>query len=666
MGAVYLGVHQFFTDRRVAIKTILPSQIEGQGDEAVARLIDEGRALESLDHEHVVGVYDLFVQNDCYYLIMEFVSGQPLDAVLKNQPVDLYQALELAIKIGRGIAAAHAKGILHRDIKPQNVMVGEKGEVKVMDFGLAKFADAGTRTRTGFVVGTPRYMSPEQIIAKPLDARSDQYAYGVLVYRLLCGREPFIDGDSMAIVYKHVNEIPPPPVEWNPNIPPEVSSVILKALAKKPEERFASVADMIVELEMAKLKLVEDGLEMSQALSAQAMATGPLPTPSGQRALRGTPAPRPRTPPPHSMAGYTETQPGRGSRTPVPANYYDESLQSLPALTTAAIQQQPAPVFGGRPVRKSRAGRWIAGVLIVAAGLSSAGLWFHSRSRRQNDALMQASGPAAAAPEKAAMSNSSGITNRWIRIEPPPAGITVPLGVGSDDTPKSFAGFRPSRKISAPVKPYEIQQHEVTWGELESWLAAHPDQPLVPAPDWASGSTAARQSYPVSGITWSGAWAYCKSQGGALPTEEQWEFAARGAARRANPWGDGRVDYTRTRVFGGLSATPEPVMTSDQDVTPGGDDAAIHDLLGNVQEWTADLWRENLPGQHEESWVQTADISYRAVRGLPLGVPLPLTPPPEGAAHRVPLCAEGSCVEKFPAARKFVGFRCARFAPPSR
>ena len=242
MGAVYLGEHKVL-GTKAAIKTILASAVDDQ--EAVSRLMDEGRALGALRHPNIVGVLDFFTQGDAHYLVMECVEGDSLDHILKARQPPMDEALALVLQIGAGIAAAHKKNVLHRDIKPANVMISNEGEIKVMDFGLAKFSGSSTKTKTGYVVGTPRYMSPEQVRGQAVDYATDQYAFAVMVYRILCGREPFVEGDSMSIMFKQVNDPPPPMTQWNPAVPEALQAVVLRGMAKEAAQRWPDLATML-------------------------------------------------------------------------------------------------------------------------------------------------------------------------------------------------------------------------------------------------------------------------------------------------------------------------------------------------------------------------------------------------------------------------------------
>jgi formylglycine-generating enzyme required for sulfatase activity len=273
-------------------------------------------------------------------------------------------------------------------------------------------------------------------------------------------------------------------------------------------------------------------------------------------------------------------------------------------------------------------------------------------------------------PEKTSASASASIAappppppkNRWVRIDPPPRGPRVEpvyLGISKDTRDENIAGFRPALKIEAPAEPFEIHQHEVTWEEFDEWLAANPAQTFE-RPKQVPAEPDKRAKLPASGVSWDLARGFCKSVGGTLPSEEQWEYAARGPTRRAFAWGNQPIDLVRTHAFRGEKAVPTEVMSSDQDVTPGDEAHAINDLMGNVREWMADLYRSDNPGE-DMAWVQEGGMTYRTVRGLPLEEPAKAIPA-EGAAYRGALCATGPCPDDAKAALQWIGFRCVRAA----
>jgi len=210
---------------------------------------------------------------------------------------------------------------------------------------------------------------------------------------------------------------------------------------------------------------------------------------------------------------------------------------------------------------------------------------------------------------------------------------------------------------------FDIQQYEVSWAEFDPWYASRTDsedpERAVVEPPWMTGlSPDVRSTYPVSGIPWRTAMEYCRDVGGALPSEEQWEYAARGAELRPHPWGDTSIDTAMMTVFRGEDGRPEPVGQSIQDRTPGTTSTVLFDMGGNVREWTQELYRSPRAGE-DESWNQ-GERTYRAIRGLPLLDAFPDPLPDYGAAWRASRCATGSCASGTHLAE--VGFRCVRTA----
>jgi formylglycine-generating enzyme required for sulfatase activity len=250
--------------------------------------------------------------------------------------------------------------------------------------------------------------------------------------------------------------------------------------------------------------------------------------------------------------------------------------------------------------------------------------------------------------------------NVWIAVE---GARDLVLGLDASSLAANESAFHRAANARAPAQRYEIQQHEVTWGELEPWLDAHGETlPLLgeERPAWLPPSAGERARFPATGIAWRIAHAYCRSIGGSLPSEEEWELAARGPSLSRYAWGDALADSERTNIGPRAGAHPLPVMSHDQDRTPGPSDRAIWDLMGNAREWTRDLWRDNADLSTPE-FVQAAGLTFRAVRGLPLASASRWLPPEAApAAHRIPLCATGACPEGTDAIRMDVGFRCAR------
>jgi beta-lactam-binding protein with PASTA domain/tRNA A-37 threonylcarbamoyl transferase component Bud32 len=240
--------------RTVAIKTLRTDLARDPTFQA--RFRREAQSAASLNHPAVVAVYDTGEDHgvDIPYIVMEYVDGYTLRELLQSdRRLMPERALEITAGVLQALDYSHRQGIIHRDIKPANVMLTRSGDIKVMDFGIARaVADtAATMTATAAVIGTAQYLSPEQARGERVDARSDLYSTGCLLYELLTGRPPFVGDSPVAVAYQHVREDPLPPSQFDPEIPPEVDAIVLKALAKHPDNRYQSAAEMRADIERA-------------------------------------------------------------------------------------------------------------------------------------------------------------------------------------------------------------------------------------------------------------------------------------------------------------------------------------------------------------------------------------------------------------------------------
>ena len=236
MAIVYEG-HDLVLDRPVAIKVLAERYA---GDERfVTRFQREARAAAGLSHPNIVSVFDTGDAGGEHYIVMELLRGETLADVLEREgSLSEGRAARIAGIVAQALQAAHDQGFVHRDVKPGNVMLSPSGDVKVMDFGIARAATDETLTQTGMVLGTASYLSPEQSKGDPVDHRSDIYSLGCVLYEMLAGRPPFSGGSPVSVAYQHVNEDPEPPSRVNPAVPAELESVVMRALQKDPEARF--------------------------------------------------------------------------------------------------------------------------------------------------------------------------------------------------------------------------------------------------------------------------------------------------------------------------------------------------------------------------------------------------------------------------------------------
>jgi len=264
MGIVYKA-HDTSLDRDVALK-FLPLYLTSDSNEK-ERFHHEARAASALSHPNITTIYEIGEHEGQLFIAMEYVEGRTLKQLVESEPPSVKKALEIAIQVGEGLAAAHEKGIVHRDIKGENVMLTPKGQAKIMDFGLAKVKGATKLTKAGSTLGTAAYMSPEQAEGEEVDHRSDIFSFGIVLYELLTGKLPFRGEHHAALLYSIVNEDPPPLARFNEKASDDLQRIVSKALAKDRDERYQHVDDMLADMRRERKAL--DYAKTAHARSAE-------------------------------------------------------------------------------------------------------------------------------------------------------------------------------------------------------------------------------------------------------------------------------------------------------------------------------------------------------------------------------------------------------------
>lgn len=448
--------------RALAVKVLSPDLVLSKS--LIERFRREAETIAQLSHAHIVPVHFVGQREDLFYLAMAFVEGETLADRLERQgalPVE--EAARIFREIASALELAHRRGVIHRDIKPQNVLLErDSGRALLTDFGIARTAEASALTASGMVVGTPAYMSPEQVTGDTVDHRTDLYALGTVAYQMLAGKPPFTGTTPEAVLFRRVAEAPEPIERVRPHVPASLAELVNRCLAPDPAKRPASAAEIVQ---------------------------------------------------------------GLGGATP------PSGTGSLP-----------------RPLARRRRRVWVGGALAGLGVVAVTGTLLLVIRRQAIPAL-----PALAVPDGM---------------------VLIPGGSYTIGANEGHSWSRPAHTV--PLDTFAIDRTEVTVEAYARFMATSG----APAP-W---SRMPDPAMPVTGVTWAEAQAYCRARtpGGRLPTEAEWEAAARGPEGRKYPWG---TAWEPSAAVVGLAAeaSPEPVASRPGGATPTG----IYDLVGNAWEWTA-------------------------------------------------------------------------------
>ena len=354
MGVVYRGFDQMLR-RPVAIK-VLPLEFS-YDQQFVDRFRQEAITAAGLHHANIVTIHDVGQEGTWRYIVMQLLEGVTLDQWLLNRgPMPVAMAVQVVRQVGSALDYAHRQGIVHRDIKPSNIMISPDGHATVMDFGLVRAGEGSKLTRSGMVVGTPEYMAPEQALGETIDSRTDMYSVGVVIYRMLTGEVPFVRSTSMATAYAHVHEPPPSLRSLRPDLPKAVEAVVLKALAKRPADRYQTGDQLAADLDLAASGKLPPGLKAINL---------PAPTKTQAGAATAPPSPRPgagKSPAPGAAARSSQPAgaPARSSQPAgapaslptAPLTGHDASASAAQAPTQALGQISPANQQGATLVTR--------------------------------------------------------------------------------------------------------------------------------------------------------------------------------------------------------------------------------------------------------------------------------------------------------------------------
>ncbi|MFN8453976.1 MAG: SUMF1/EgtB/PvdO family nonheme iron enzyme [Anaerolineae bacterium] len=520
MSTVYLA-HDPNLRRNVAVKLIHPHL--SNDAQFIRRFEQEAAAVAQLRHPNIIQVYDFNHDNGLYYMILEYVPGETLQARLtalnaSQQRLSVPEIVHITAAVCDAAAYAHERGMIHRDLKPANVMLNPQGQPILMDFGVAKMLGESHQTATGSVVGTALYMSPEQARGERPDERSDIYSIGVMLFEMITGAPPFKADSAVSLMMKHVTQPVPDIRQINQTVPDLLVAVTKKALVKDPAERYRTAADMAV-----ALRAIEVPHKSGVASSVSKI----------------------------------------------------QSSGELPALQTISGVLPPSAAV--KPAKKSNPLVWVIGIigLLFLIGIGAGVLWLFFGGRAV----------------------STGATL-------PSAEGMIKIGAGSYTVGRETTGQNYAPVQQVKLNDFWLDEYETTNAQYAKFVAA--TRQKAPAA-WPDGKMpAGKEDFPVQGVTWDMSAAYCAWANKRLPSEAEWEVAARGSDGRLYPWGNDQkaVKLPQSDTYKvGSKPTNQSAF-------------GIFDMAGNVWEWVGDTYAPVAEGNRvlrggENGFLK--DMAYRLV-----------------------------------------------------
>jgi formylglycine-generating enzyme required for sulfatase activity/tRNA A-37 threonylcarbamoyl transferase component Bud32 len=558
MGIVYRAFDPVL-GREVAIKTLKLSNFADPLEHGSLRdrLAREARAAAALSHSGIVAIHDVVQEGDQISLVMERIEGQTLAHLLIAAPLDVTTILRILRETAAALDYAHRKGIVHRDIKPANLMLDETSTVKVADFGIAKITTSQTRTESaaGLIVGTAGYMAPEQLRGAPVDGHTDQFSLAVVAYEMLAHRRPFLADSIIALTHQVVFEPAPTLSTIRPGYGPAVDAVFQKALAKSPTDRYSTCSDFIAALEANVNAAVNRRTLTYPAIPA-------TPKPSGKGiwwaaavfsilAIDGAVATfvlrhKPDAPPVKERLVVVKTPPVDPAPSPIPT---PEPPTATPPTATPPPEKSPT----------------------TALTIAKQGeVRLNNKDRLKYVWIQPGSFTMGCLPNDAICGNFAKPAHR----------VTITKGFWMAQTPTTVAAYR------------------------DFAAATHREMPKAPKfnPDWSQAN------HPIIEVNWDDAVAYSVWAGGRLPTEAEWEFAARGSADTLFPWGND-PSHDLANFGEGSNGADERGAVEGKDQWLNTSPVAsfppnrwnLYDMAGNVSQWCADWFSPTYYGNSPEN-----------------------------------------------------------------
>jgi len=523
----------------------------------------EARALQQLRHPNVVSFYGLFQEKGQSFLLEEFIEGNSLQGILRErdgQPLPVNEVIIYMKGLCAALSYAHTNNIVHCDVKPGNVMVNHQGKIFLTDFGIARFVGATTTTTLG-IAGTPSYMAPEQIVGRGISPVTDIYALGVMLFEMLTGQRPFRgtepeteaggDTPSERIRYGHLRVPPPDPQRINPNLSPALSQMILRGLIKNPADRFRSAQDFF--LALCQAAQTQPNQVSDETTIIGEFIPAPLPPVAIQR-VSNKPSSEPRLQPKQQKSSSSQRQ--------VLAILAMGATLIL-AITIWGFGTGLIPKFFPTPVTEAPA---IEEPAIEAPAATEA-------------SVVATEAPTTEVP--ATEVPSVGIVSTMVSPKDGMTMVFVPEGEFTMGSDNGGADEKPVHLVY--LDAYWIDQTEVTSAMYEKCVDAGQCDTL-------DGNCLSCNSgyakHPVINVDWYQANAYCSWVERRLPTEAEWEKAARGTDARTYPWGEG-IDCNIANYYSSCVGDTSPVGSYESGKSPYG----AYDMAGNVWEWVSSLYK---------------------------------------------------------------------------